>query len=224
MSKTLTTIVSSLGTLVLAWTGLKLCTDARVRRAQAQYPPVGVFVDVDSVRLHCVSEGTGKPVVMIHGDGGSTSDWTLSIFDRVAEAYQAIAFDCPGLGYSGRPPDGGSPFIQAHPIHEGLERLGVERPVLVGHSRGGNVALAYALAYPDDTAGVVTLAAAPYGGEIALHNRVLTVPILGPLLAHAVYVPFGRAAVEAGLETAFAPEGPPPPWRMRGPLGRSRRP
>jgi len=107
--------------------------------------------------------------------------------------------------------EGGSPFVQARLIHQALEELAVERPVLVGHSRGGNVALAYAMAYPDQLTGVVTLAAAPYGGEIALHNRLLTVPVLGSLLAHTVYVPFGRGAVEAGLDAAFAPEGPAPP-------------
>jgi pimeloyl-ACP methyl ester carboxylesterase len=135
----------------------------------------------------------------------------MSVFDRTAEQYETVAFDRPGLGYSDRPPDGGSPFVQARLIHRALGRLEVERPVLVGHSRGGNVVLAYALTYPDEVAGVVTLAAAPYGGEIGLQNRALVIPVLGPVLAHTLYVPFGRAAVEAGLETAFAPEGPPPP-------------
>jgi pimeloyl-ACP methyl ester carboxylesterase len=100
--------------------------------------------------------------------------------------------------------------VQARLLHKATERLGIDKPILVGHSRGGNVALAYALAYPDDVAGVVTLAAAPYGGQIALHNQLLTVPILGPLLAHTLYVPLGGPAVRAGLEVAFAPEGPPP--------------
>lgn len=212
MSKPLIVILILVGALALLLAGLKLYTDARVRRAEARYPPAGAFVEVDGLRLHAVSRGTGRPVVMIHGDGGSTYDWTTSIFDRVARRYHAIAFDRPGFGYSQRPADeGGSPFVQARLIHQALEELAVERPVLVGHSRGGNVALAYAMAYPDQLTGVVTLAAAPYGGEIALHNRLLTVPVLGSLLAHTVYVPFGRGAVEAGLDAAFAPEGPAPP-------------
>lgn len=211
MSQTTMIVVASLAALALVLAGLALYTDVRVRRAEARYPPAGSFVAVDDVRLHYVAAGSGAPVVMIHGDGGSTYDWTLSVFDRVAERYQAVAVDRPGLGYSGRPAAaGGSPFVQADLIRRALASLDVERPVLLGHSRGGNVALAYALAYPDEIAGVVTLAAAPYGGRIAPHNRALTVPIVGPLLAHTVYVPFGRGAVEAGLETAFAPEGPAP--------------
>ena len=201
----------ALGAIVAAGMGLKLHTNRIVRRAEAAHPPQGEFVTVEGVRLHYVQRGTGQPVLLIHGDGGSTYDWTMSIFDTLAEHYQVIAFDRPGLGYSERPADGASPFVQARLLHEAAAALGATAPVLVGHSRGGNVALAYALAYPDDIAGVVTLAAAPYGGQIALHNRLLAVPILGPLLAHTLYVPLGGEAVKAGLDMAFAPECEAPP-------------
>jgi pimeloyl-ACP methyl ester carboxylesterase len=135
----------------------------------------------------------------------------MSMFDDIAQSYHTVAFDRPGLGYSGRPGDGDSPFAQARLLHEAAEALGLERPILVGHSRGGNVALAYALAYPDEVRGVVTLAAAPYGGQIGFHNRLLAVPVLGPALAHTTFVPFGRTAVRAGLDAAFAPETTTPP-------------
>jgi len=173
------TVVIGLTALAAALIGLKLYTDHHVRRAEARYPPLGEFVTVAGVDLHYVEQGSGPPVILIHGDGGSVYDWTMSIFARVAQDYRAIAFDRPGLGYSERPVDGASPFVQARLIHEAAEALGAEKPILVGHSRGGNVALAYGLSYPDAIAGVVTLAAAPYGGKIALYNRLLAVPVLG---------------------------------------------
>ncbi len=200
-----------LAALTAALVALKLITDHRVRRAEARYPPVGAFVTVDGISLHYIERGSGTPVILIHGDGGSIYDWNMSVFDRLAQTYHVVAFDRPGLGYSERPEDGASPFVQAHLIHRAAQALGLEKPILVGHSRGGNVALAYALSYPDDIAGVVTLAAAPYGVQIALHNRLLALPVLGPLLAHTVYVPFGRAGVRAGLDAAFAPEATTPP-------------
>jgi pimeloyl-ACP methyl ester carboxylesterase len=171
---------------------------------------LGDFVTVDGVRLHYVRQGEGLPIVLIHGDGGTVYDWTMSIFDKLAQYYDVTAFDRPGLGYSERPPDGASPFVQARLLHDATKALGVTSPLLVGHSRGGNVALAYALTYPDEITGMVTLAAAPYGGTIAWHNRLLALPILGPLLAHTVYVPFGKRAVEAGLNVAFSPEATVP--------------
>jgi pimeloyl-ACP methyl ester carboxylesterase len=190
--------------------GLWGYTSWRVCHAEARYPPAGDFVTVDGVRLHYVRQGEGSTVVLIHGDGGSIYDWTMSVFDTLAQPYDMIAFDRPGLGYSERPPDGASPFVQARLLHDATKALDVTSPLLVGHSRGGNVALAYALTYPDEISGVVTLAAAPYGGTVAWHNRLLTLPILGPLLAHTVYVPFGRPTVEAGLNVAFSPDATVP--------------
>jgi pimeloyl-ACP methyl ester carboxylesterase len=194
-----------------AFLGLGLRTDRIASRAEARYPPDGSFVTVEGVKLHYVEAGLGPAVILIHGDGGSVKDWMMSIFDDVGQSYHTVAFDRPGLGYSERPDDGDSPFAQARLLHKASEALGLERPILIGHSRGGNVALAYALTYPDDVGGVVTLAAAPYGGQIAFHNRLLTLPVVGKALAHTTFVPFGRRAVRAGLDAAFAPEMTTPP-------------
>jgi len=196
--------------LAAALMGLKLYIDHHVRRAEARYPPLGEFVTVEGVALHYVEGGSGPPVILIHGDGGSVYDWTMSVFERLSQNYHVIAFDRPGLGYSERPPNGASPFVQARLLHSATEALGLKRPILVGHSRGGNIALAYALAYPEATAGLVTLAAAPYGGKVGLYSRALAVPIIGPLLAHTAFVPLGRAGVRAGLDAAFAPEATAP--------------
>jgi pimeloyl-ACP methyl ester carboxylesterase len=199
-------VLGSLGFILL---GCKLRTNAIVRRSETRYPPQGDFVTVEGLRLHYFSEGEGQPVILLHGDGGSLYDWTMSNFDRLAEDYRVIAFDRPGFGYSQNQDKGTRAFEQVRLIHAALEKMDVQDPVLVGHSRGGNLALVYGLAYPDQLRGVVTLAAAPYRGKFALHNRVLVLPGLGPLLAHSVYVPFGRGGVEAGLESAFSPQDTP---------------
>jgi len=189
--------------------GCKLRTDAIVRWAEMRYPPQGDFITVEGLQLHYLSKGTGQPVVLLHGDGGSVDDWTMSIFECLAEDYRVIAFDRPGFGYSQNRGKGTRAFEQVRLIHAALEKLDVQAPIVVGHSRGGNLALIYGLSYPDQLRGVVTLAAAPYGGKVALHNRVLAVPGLGPLLAQTVFVPFGRGAVEAGLASAFSPQSAP---------------
>ena len=201
------------GSAAIAASGLKLRTDRLVRRAEGRYPPHGQFVTVEGLRLHCAAAGSGRPVVLVHGDGGSTYDWTLSIFGRIAREYRAVAFDRPGFGYSQRPPGGASPLAQARLIRGAVRAMGLERPALVGHSRGGQVALAYALGYPDEVAGVVDLAGGVFFDEpwAPLRNRLLLAPALGPLLANTVLVPFGRGVVEAALDRAFYPGGPTPP-------------
>lgn len=136
---------------------LKLLTDYLVHQAEVRYPPQGRFIFVEGVQLHYVSRGTGRPVVLIHGDGGSTYDWTMSSCHGIARKYQATAFDRPGFGYCGRPADSASPSAQAHLIHAAVKELNIEQPVLVGHSRGGVIATTYAMYYPEDVEGVVTL-------------------------------------------------------------------
>jgi alpha-beta hydrolase superfamily lysophospholipase len=85
-------------TLAVTGVGLKLYTDYAVRQAEGQVPPVGQFIAVNGLRFHYVRRGTGQPVVFLHGNDGQLQDFTLSVLDRAARDYQAIAFDRPGHG------------------------------------------------------------------------------------------------------------------------------
>ena len=183
---------------------------SRGRRA-APVPP-GDFVTAGGVRLHYVRSGDGPPVVYIHGAKGSVYDCLLSIGPALAEHSTVIAFDRPGSGYSGRPAGGGnSPQAQAAVLAAATARLGIERPVLVGHSLGAAVALAWALAAPESIAAVVTLAGyvLPLGGPppwvTALMRSGAAVAVAGGVARSRL----GRPLVDAALRRAFAP-GPVP--------------
>jgi pimeloyl-ACP methyl ester carboxylesterase len=132
---------------------------------------------------------------------------------QAATEYRAMAFDRPGFGYSAPAPWGYTLADQARALNAGFNALGIESPILVGHSRGGSLVLAYAQLYPDEVGGVVDLAGRPYpaGTSVPLHFRALAKPVLGPVVAHTVAVPFGRPGVISGLNLAFEPEGAPPP-------------
>jgi pimeloyl-ACP methyl ester carboxylesterase len=75
----------------------------------------------------------------------------------------------------------------------------------MGHSRGGNLALVYGILHPEEVQGLVTVAAAPYGGTVGWHSRLLTNQGIGPLLAYTWGVPPARPLVRAGLDSAFGP-------------------
>jgi pimeloyl-ACP methyl ester carboxylesterase len=170
---------------------------------QVGYPPKA---------LHYIRRGSGPTVVLIHGDGGSTYDWTMSNFDSLARHYDVIAIDRPGFGFSETLPHQ-SIISQVRYIHRGLQLMGVRRPVLVGHSRGGEVATLYAEEYPDDIAGVVTLGGACFNTtdhEPNWQHKLLRMPVVGPYLAYTVYVLFGREPTKAGLNQAFLPTGKAP--------------
>jgi len=119
----------------------------RARQVERQHPPLGRFIDVDGVRLHYLERGEGPPVVLLHGNVVTAEDWVLSgVLDLVAERHRVIAFDRPGYGFSERPQ--GSAWTaasQAELLLRAFAQLGIERPVVVGHSWGTNAALAIAL-------------------------------------------------------------------------------
>lgn len=180
------------------------------------YPPTGRFVDVEGGRLHVLELGSpdATPVVLLHGASGNLGDMKLALGGRLAERYRVIMVDRPGHGWSDRP--GGrradaSPARQAALIRQALQRIGVTRAILVGHSWSGALATAYALAYPEEVSGLVLLAPVthPWPGGIVWYNRILTISYVGPLFARTLALPIGSLLIGPGVRDVFAPQTPP---------------
>lgn len=192
-------------------------------RAEAAYPPVGSFVEVDGARLHYVerapAQPTGAPIVLLHGASGNLRDWLESILPALAETHRVIAFDRPGHGWSERPgvPDAHDPAVQARIFRDACRKLGVERPILVGHSWSGAVVTAFARQFPEDVGGIVVLSGAthPWPGGVAWYHRIVQMPVLGSLFVRSLVAPAGRFAVDAGVAGNFAPNPPPADYAKR---------
>ncbi len=200
------------GGAVVTLAGLKFYSKRVVRRAEARHPPAGRFVAAAGTRLHYLRRGSRQPVVLLHASGLALEDFTLSIFDHVAAADQAIAFDRPGYGYSERP--GGEPLtlaLNARLIHDALRSLGIAQPILVGHSSGASVALRYALDYPDAAAGLVLLAPSAYaeGLSVPAMFSIPDIPVLGTLFLHTLLAPLAWAATPMFVAGLFEPNTPP---------------
>ena len=109
------------------------------------------FIDLDGLRVHYQEAGDiGAPaLVLIHGFASSTLVWSKVFLDLATAGFRVIAVDLLGYGYSGKPRnveytiDG-----QARVLMQLLERLNIERAVIVGSSYGGAVAATCALDYP----------------------------------------------------------------------------
>ena len=103
------------------------------------------MLDIDGVRLHYVERGEGPPVVLLHGNTVSLADFEASgLIDRLAATPPRDRLRPPRLRpqrAAARPPVDAD--RQARLLHAALARLGVERPVVVGHSMGTLVALAH---------------------------------------------------------------------------------
>jgi pimeloyl-ACP methyl ester carboxylesterase len=175
---------------VAALAALAVGNHLMARRAERSHPPQGSFLEVDGVRLHYSDRGEGSPVVLIHGNAVTGDDWNTSgVAELLLQTHRVIIFDRPGFGYSERPRGHlWTAAQQAELLHKALQQLGIERPVVVGHSWGTIVALALAERHQADTAGLVLLSGYYFW---TLRPDVLLVaagalPVLGDVLRYTV--------------------------------------
>lgn len=197
--------------------------------AERAFPPEGHFLEADGVRLHYIdSGGPGQAVVMFHGNGAMIADLAISgIAARSARRYRTIVFDRPGYGHSGRPRDRHwGPIEQARLFHDALAELGVEHPILLGHSWGCLVALSLALEYPGYVGGLV-LAAGYYFPQARREVVSLSVPaspLGGDVLRHTLAPFLLRRLAPRAISRMFAPLPVPEDFRENFPLPLALRP
>lgn len=179
------------------------------RQAEARHPPCGRFIDLDGSRLHYLERGHGRPLVVLHGNMTMAYEMAASgLLDLAAERYRVIAFDRPGYGYSTRTRDRvwGAP-AQADLLLEALARLGIERPLVVGHSFGTVIALEMALRRPAAIAGLVLLSGYyyPTARVDALLLSPPAIPVLGDVMRHTISPLLMRLAWPGLMRVLFGP-------------------
>jgi pimeloyl-ACP methyl ester carboxylesterase len=108
------------------------------------------YTDVDGVRMHYVTGGSGAPVVLIHGWPQTWYGWR-PIMPALAERHTVYAIDLPGLGDSTGTPKGYDKATLARYVHALAEQLNLRKPAVVGHDLGAAVAFQYASQFPADT-------------------------------------------------------------------------
>lgn len=128
-------------TVAIGLAALSLAALGLGREAVAQV----AAVDVNGVTLSYQVEGSGEPLVLIHGWALSRREWDGQV-EALAEHYTVIRYDRRGFGEST-----GTPDLTADPadLKALLEALGHSRAHLLGHSQGAYVALTAAVRYPE---------------------------------------------------------------------------
>src|SRR5829696_5455636 len=189
--------------------------------AQTSRPP-GRFIVVDGVRVHYIARGKGRPVILIHGNGTMAEDFVIcGLVDQLAKRYRVIALDRPGFGHTDRPRYRvWTAAAQAHLVHRVLERLKVERPVIVGHSWGTLVALALAVGGWRDLRGLVLLSGYFYPtrrADVAL-SAPLAIPGVGDAARSMVPQVASHAMAPQVFRHVFAPQPVPARFKTRFPV------
>ena len=202
--------------VVAALAILALITQAGVLALQRAYPAQGRMIEVTGAGLNVLDLGprdaAGPPIVMIHGASSNLEAMRQPLGDRLAEHHRVILIDRPGHGWSARADLADStPAIQGRMIDEALEKLGIGAAIFVVHSWSGALGARVALDHPARVAGLVLLApvAYPWRGGVGWYNRLVTTPVIGPLLAYTVTLPLGYFLVEPGARRVFLPQAMP---------------
>ena len=110
------------------------------------------FFDAKGVKIHFLIEGTGEPVVLIHGlDSSARVNWQMpGTIDALAKDHQVIAIDLPGYGESDKPADPAAYGEQwVDDVILLLNHLNIRKAHIVGYSMGGMVALKLIAEHPD---------------------------------------------------------------------------
>ena len=169
-------------------------------------PSAGRTYLVDGHRLFLNCVGSGSPtVVLFNGLGERTPSWAW-VQSAVARQTRVCAFDRAGQGWSGKAPERQDGHQLAADLHGLLSAAHVPGPyVLAGHSVGGTYALAYAMDYPKETAGVALIdSASPHQFDLptypAFYSMWRRASALLPSLARA-----GIARLTGGLGSSGLP-------------------
>ncbi|SDS93508.1 alpha/beta fold hydrolase [Bradyrhizobium canariense] len=199
--------------VIMALVILALVTQAGVLALQRAYPAQGRMIEVTGATLNVLDIGprdaASPPIVMIHGASSNLETMQQPLGDRLASNHRVILIDRPGHGWSTRARERDStPEIQSRMIEEALKKLGVGKAIFVVHSWAGALGARIALDDPERVAGLVMLApvAYPWRGGVGWYNKVVTTPLIGPLLAYTITLPLGFVLTEPGARNVFLPQ------------------
>lgn len=214
-------LVGGLIVVVVVATGYMVLSTRRIAAdAERQVPPIGKFVEIDGNRIHYVDAGEGPPVVFLHGLGAQLHHFLHPLFERFGPGYRLIALDRPGSGYSvraggatGRLPE------QAEVVRRFVETLGLEKPLVVGHSLGGAIALTLAVEHPDAISGIALLAPLTHmERRIRGLFKAIYIPstLLRAILANTIAIPMSLKYAGPTLDLVFSPQSPPADYGTKG--------
>lgn len=208
--------------IAIAAIGAGLCvfTFRTARKIEAALPPSGKFVDLPGARLHYVERGEGPAILLVHGLAGQLRHFTYGVMDQLAADFRVVAVDRPGSGYSVRPADAAvGLYAQADVLAALIDKLELGRPLVVGHSLGGALALALAQRHPGRVAGlalVAPLTHTPQGVSPAFKGLAMTQPWLRKLVAWTLAAPLSIARREEIMGLVFGPDAVPRDYATRG--------
>lgn len=206
-------LLAALAFLLAALLALAGATRAGVWWIERRNPPVGAFAEIEGTRIHYVHVPTGPnadlpPVVFIHGASANLNDQMVPLRPLLEGRAEMLFLDRPGHGWSARGAGHDTPRAQARVVAALMDRLGIRRAVIVGHSFGGAATAVFGVEMPERVAGLVFLSAVSHpwpGRATSWYYRLTATPFVGPLFAQTLALPAGAARMRAAAACVFSP-------------------
>jgi pimeloyl-ACP methyl ester carboxylesterase len=215
----MTIIIAAILALAVLIAGLVWFSASIARKIQTTVPARGRFMKIDGEHIHYVDTGgIGPAVVMIHALGGNLLHFNYALAGLLAAEFRLILVDRPGSGYSTRAARADATLTaQAAMIAKLIRALGLTRPLVVGHSLGGAIALALALDHPNCAGGLALIAPLTQVQEevpAALRRLAIRTNAIRNLVAWTLATPLGILKGPAALKEVFAPEAVAPDFPL----------
>lgn len=195
-------------------------TTAIVINAKLLITKVGKVTEVRGGKIHWVESGQGRPIIMIHGLAGNLRNFTFALSSKLNKEFRVIAIDRAGCGCSHREhPNYAKLPEQARMIAEFIKAESLERPVIVGHSLGGAIALTLALNHRE-TVGALALVCPVTQPIFKIHPVFTALDIsksaMRFFIAYTLAPILGALTERKTLIEVFAPEPVPKSFTTRG--------
>lgn len=215
-------LLAGAGGIAVLGGGLAAFSKSAARKIEKQVPRDGALIDVDGEILHVVDRGSGPPIVMIHGLGGQMRNFGKPMIEALERDHRLILVDRPGSGYSPRASGTSAKLkAQAATVAGLIRKMDLGRPLIVGHSLGGALALSLALDHPDVVGGLALIVPLTQPQDISsvppvFKPLVIRSPAVRKAVALTLATPMGMLKAEAALKDIFAPEPVPEDFGVEG--------
>ena len=180
------------------------------RKIKRSIPKFGKTTLLQDAEIHWYESGQGEPIIMLHGLAGNLRNFTYALVGKLDQEYRVIAIDRAGCGWSTRSKSECATLQeQARIISEFIDKEQIKRPLIVGHSLGGAIALALALEYKNKISGLALICPATQVID-KIPDMFKSLNISSPLIrffvAHTFSSLIGILTRKETFKVAFAPE------------------
>lgn len=193
-------------------------------RINRRFRPLGRFITVNGARVHYHQTGSGPDVILLHGASGNLREWEFGLRAALQGSFRVTAIDRPGHGYSDVIAGNAHLSNSAAHLRAAVDALGIKDFILVGHSYGGSVALAWALQAAPRGMMLISAPSLPWPGKLDPWYRMNENPFVSNILVRVAAVLVPMSYINTAVRHVFAPAAVPADYLRRMGLALTLRP